>query len=287
MTRQIYVNGAYLPYRDATIHVEDRGLQFADSVYEVFEIWNGELVDATRHIARLLRSLNELAIAAPRTEASLCLIFSEVIRRNRVLHGLLYVQVTRGVAPRDFLPPTDALDPTIICFARRLQPDAREQLANAGIAVITMDEMRWARCDIKTVMLLPAVLAKQEAARHGAKEAWFIDRDGYVTEGASSNAWIVTSERELQTRSLGREILPGITRHGVIDGLHNLGLTLKLEAFSRTDALAASEAFITSATGTVMPVVKIDGHVIGSGKPGPITRNLRARFHEFVEVRGV
>lgn len=284
MTRQVYVNGAYLPYRDATIHVEDRGLQFADSVYEVFEIWNGVLVDATRHIARLLRSLNELAIAAPRTEASLRLIFSEVIRRNRVRHGLLYVQVTRGVAPRDFLPPNDALDPTIICFARRLNPDAREQLANAGIAVITMDEMRWARCDIKTVMLLPAVLAKQEAARHGAKEAWFIDHNGYVTEGASSNAWIVTSEGELQTRSLGREILPGITRHGVIDGLRNLGLTLKLEAFSRTDALAASEAFITSATGTVMPVVKIDGHVIGSGKPGPITRDLRARFHEFVEV---
>lgn len=283
MTRVIYVNGRYLPYGQAKVHVEDRGFQLADAVYEVVEVSGGDLVDATRHIARLWRSLSELAIAPPMSEPCLRHVIGETVRRNRVRDGLVYLQVSRGESPRDFLFPDPALPPTLVCLARSVRRDRAEQRAESGIAVITLPESRWKRCDIKTVMLLPACLAKQAASEQGAREAWFVDASGYVTEGAASNAWIVDRTGCLRTRPLDHSILPGITRRTVIDTAGSLGLTVQERAFTRDEALSAAEAFITSATNTVMPVVMIDDHKIATGTPGPLSRELRRAFTSVAE----
>lgn len=281
MARFVYVNGQYQRYNDASVHVEDRGFQFADAVYEVIEVSRGALVDSERHLARLERSLSELQIGVPMSRRALLAVIAETVRRNRVRDGLVYLQVSRGVHRRDFLFSGKQLTPTLVCLARPLSRMARDAAADKGISVITLDDIRWGRCDIKTVMLLPATLAKEEALKSGAGEAWLVDGQGFVTEGASSNAWIVKSMGELQTRSLSNALLPGVTRRSLIDVAQSLGLRVKEAAFTVEDAKSAKEAFGTSASATVMPVVQIDGAPIGEGRPGAITRKLRDVFHDF------
>ena len=287
MTRIVYVNGAYKRYAEAAIHAEDRGFQFADAVYEVIEVLGGRLVDATRHLARLERSLRELAISPPMRESALLHIIGEVIRRNRVRDGIVYMQVTRGAGPREFALPGPDVLPTLVVFARTQPRGRADRLAETGIVVKTVPDNRWERCNIKTVMLLPAVLAKDAARRAGAREAWFVDSSGTITEGASSNAWIVTAKGVLVTRPLGQEILPGVTRATVMDVAKAEGLRVEERAFTRDEALRATEAFITSATNIAMPVVTIDGQGIGNGLPGPLTRRLRSRFHQMAEISAV
>jgi D-alanine transaminase len=284
MTRIAYVNGRYVPYHRACVHVEDRGFQFADAVYEVIEIRSGGLVDEDRHLARLARSLAELQIPEPMSDAALRHVIRQTIRHNRVNNGTVYLQVTRGAAPRDFSLPEKPLAPTLVCLARRSEGAKIAAAASTGISVITTPDIRWQRCDIKTVMLLPAVLAKEQARKQGAKEAWLLDREGYVTEGASSNAWIVTKSQEVITRKLDNAILPGVTRRTLIDLLKREGLTFLERPFTRSEALNAAEAFTTSASGTVMPVVRLDGIPIGNGSPGPLTRRLRAEFHSAAQL---
>lgn len=280
MTRVVYVNGRYLPYGQAGVHVEDRGFQFADSIYEVCEILHGRLVDEPRHMDRLERSLGELRIASPMSRAALGRVMREVVRRNRVTTGLLYLQVSRGAAPRDFPFPAGDVAPTLVCLARRVDDARRAARAEAGIAVVTEPDIRWGRCDIKTVMLLPAVLAKDAAQRAGAQEAWLVDREGFVTEGASSNAWIVDREGMLRTRPTGNAILPGVTRRTLLDLLSREKIPFQERPFTVAEAEGAREAFITSASGTVMPVVSINGVAIGNGYPGELTRRLRSNFHQ-------
>lgn len=275
MSRIVYVNGSYRQYHEAFVHVEDRGFQFADSVYEVIEVRGGKLVDAERHLTRLARSLRELGIQAPVSAQALPLIIRRVVQRNRVLNGMAYLQVSRGEAPRDFLFPGDDVAPTLVVIARGHSNVAADHAALSGISVQTMPDGRWARCDIKTVMLLPACLAKEEARRAGAQEAWFVDSEGYVTEGASSNAWIVIRENELVTRRLNQRILGGITRQAVFDLARAEGLTVVERSFTVDDVISAKEAFGTAATAKVMPVIAIDGRVVGDGRPGPIALRLR------------
>jgi D-alanine transaminase len=283
LTRIIYVNGAYRRYADAAIHAEDRGFQFADAVYEVIEVLGGKLVDITRHLARLARSLHELSMPAPMSDHALLNVIGEVLRRNRVRDGIVYLQVTRGSGPRDFAFPA-ATPPTLVVLAREQRRGWAAELAETGIAVKTMPDIRWGRCDIKTVMLLPAILAKETARREGAREVWFVDVAGNITEGASSNAWIVTADGLLVSRQLDQRILPGVARATLGDVAKAEGLKIQERAFSLHEAFAAREAFITSATNTVMPVVIIDGKSIGDGRPGALTRRLRLRFHHVAEI---
>ena len=284
MTRIVYVGGRYVPYNSAAIHVEDRGFQFADAVYEVIEVMGGCLVDEAGHVDRLTRSLRELAIERPCSTPVLAHVMRETIRRNRVNDGLVYLQVTRGAAARDFLVPEAGLRPTLVCIARRTDPMKIAALAEAGIAVITMPDIRWRRSDIKTVMLLPAILAKEAARKNGAREAWLVDAEGYITEGASSNAWIVEASGRIVTRPADERILSGVTRATLKDAIKQAGLELVERAFRTEEVTSAREAFNTSATGTVMPVVGIDGKSIGDGRPGPITRLLRAGFHRVAQI---
>ncbi len=285
MSRIIYVNGRYQPYHNAAVHAEDRGFQFADSVYEVIEVLSGKLVDAPRHLDRLERSLSELSMAAPVGRAALLAIIAETLKRNRVTNGIVYIQVTRGSGPRDFAFPPAATPPTLVVIARRQSQDKIAATAQTGIKVITRPDIRWGRCDIKTVMLLPACLAKHDAHEAGANDVWFYDRDGVITEGASANAWIVTERGAAVTRPLCHALLGGITRRTLIDAIAAEGVAFEERAFTRDEALRAREAFITSATNTVMPVIEIDGHQIGDGRPGPLTRQLRTRFHHFADIQ--
>jgi len=281
MARIAYVNGRYVPPRDACVNIEDRGYQFADGVYEVCEIRAGAIVDFARHIARLHRSLGELRIAMPMAEQGLLIVMREVIRRNRVRDGLVYLQVTRGVAPRDHAFPVRPVPPSLVITAKSIDPQKGSALAQRGVKVITIPENRWPRVDIKSVSLLPNVLAKQQAREQGAAEAWYIDRGGFVTEGASSNAWIITKDNRVVTRSADSGILAGISRAVLINVLEALQLRFEERAFTATEARDASEAFITAATQIVMPVIALDGDPIGSGKPGPIAMRLREEFHRF------
>jgi len=284
MTRVIYVNGRYEPYSQACVHAEDRGFQFADAVYEVCEVKGGRLVDERRHMQRLMRSLTELQMPQPMTEFAWSRVLRETIRRNRVHDGLVYLQVSRGARPREFLFPPSHVQPTVVCLARSVAPARLEAAATAGIAVKTMPDIRWARCDIKTVMLLPAALAKEAARGEGAREAWFVDAEGYVTEGASSNAWIVDREGRLVTRQIDNDILRGITRTTLIDLLKRESIELIERPFTVAEAKAAREAFVTSATNILMPVVRIDGQPIGNGAPGLLTTRLRSEFHSVAET---
>lgn len=288
MSRYVYVDGRYVPYAQATVHAEDRGFQFGDAVYEVIEIRDSALIDATRHFDRLQRSLGELAMQLPMSRAAFMHVWRETVRRNRVVDGSLYLQVSRGARPRDFLFPGPQVRQTVVCVARAAAKGEADVRAAEGIAVKTMPDPRWARCDIKTVMLLPASLAKEAARAEGAREAWFVDERGFVTEGASSNAWIVDAAGCLITRPIDNAILRGVTRTTLIDVLKGQGLELVERAFSVKDAYAAREAFVTSATSIVMPVVRIDDRAIGSGKPGPVAKRLRGVFHGVAEsVRAV
>lgn len=286
MTRIVYVNGRYVPYAQAGVHVEDRGFQFADAVYEVCEVKDGGLVDEDRHVNRLARSLKELGIRQPLPMTGLAFVMRQCIKRNRVRNGVVYLQVTRGVAKRDFAFPSDDVDPTLVCLARSTDQAKLAALADVGIAVKTLPEVRWARCDIKTVMLLPACLAKEAARADGAREAWFVDANGAVTEGASSNAWIVLADGTLVTRQTGVQILPGVTRATLMDLLAREGTKLLERSFTVDEAYGAREAFTTSASATVMPVVRIDGRAIGEGRPGALVRRLRAEFHRAATISG-
>ena len=284
MSRIAYVNGRYLPRARAMVSVEDRGLQFADGVYEVCEVKGGRLIDEPRHMARLDRSLRELRIARPMTPAALAVVLRETVRRNRVRDGIVYVQVTRGAARRDFPFPPAGTRPTLIVSARSNDPARLEQLAAEGVAVVTVPDIRWGRVDIKSVALLPNVLAKQTAREQGAREAWLVDAQGRVTEGASSNAWIVSADGKLITRQLGSDILPGITRAVVIEVIKAQGLAFEERAFTVEEAYAAREAFITSASQIVLPVVRIDGRPVGNGAPGLIASALRRDYHRHAET---
>jgi len=285
MSRIAYVNGRYLPRAQAKVSVEDRGYQFADGVYEVCEVQDGQLVDERRHMARLDRSLNELRIARPMSGAALSVVLRETVRRNRVRDGIVYVQITRGEARRDFAFPAADTRPSVVVTARSNDQARLEQLASDGIAVVTAPDIRWGRVDIKSVALLPNVLAKQAARARGAREAWLVDAQGRVTEGASSNAWIVSSDGKLITRPLGHDILPGITRSVVLDVIAAQGLTLEERAFTVAEAYAAREAFVTSASQTVLPVVNIDGRPVGNGAPGLVATALRRDYHRYAEIR--
>lgn len=283
MPRIAYVNGRYMPHATASVHIEDRGYQFADGVYEVCEVARGNLMDRTRHLDRLDRSLRELQIGWPIARRAVEMVMGEVVRRNRVENGLVYVQVTRGVAPRDHFFPTTAVKPALVVTAKRTDPSASALRAERGIKVITVDENRWDRVDIKTIGLLPNVLARQKAREAGAAEAWFIDPDGTVKEGAATNAWIVTADGRLVTRPAEAGILRGVTRSTVMDVASKLGLMVDERGFSVDEAKQAKEAFITAATTVVMPVVEIDGVSVANGHPGSVTLSLREAFFEVAE----
>lgn len=273
MSRVAYVNGRYLPHAEASVHVEDRGYQFADGVYEVMAVWNGLPVDLDLHLARMARGLADLSIAQPMSPRALMVVLRRVLARNRIRNGLLYIQVSRGVAPRNHLFP-HGVPPSVVVTARAgLGPPARA--AEQGVAVVALPDIRWTRRDIKSVSLLPNVLAKQKASEAGAFEAWMTEPDGTVTEASASNAWIVDRDGRLVTRPLGTSILAGITRHVVAELARGDGLEVVERPFTLAEAQAAREAFITSTTSFVLPVVEVDGVVIGNGAPGTLARRLR------------
>ncbi|HEY2708803.1 MAG TPA: D-amino-acid transaminase [Caulobacteraceae bacterium] len=280
MSRIAYVNGRFVPHGEAAVHIEDRGFQFADGVYEVWAVFGGALGDAAGHFERLERSLGELAIEPPMQRASLEVVLKETVRRNRVRDGLVYLQVTRGVAKRDHAFPNPAVPASVIATAHSVDRNLADASAERGAAVITVPETRWARCDIKTIGLLPNVLAKQQARAAGAVEAWFVDDLGLVTEGASSNAWIVDKTGALRTRDTQANILRGITRKTLMAVLAREGMKLEERPFSLEEAKEAKEAFITGAGTLVLPIVSLDGKPIGGGTPGPVAKRLRRLYIE-------
>lgn len=280
MGRIAYVNGRFTPQADAYVHIEDRGYQFADAVYEVWALFDGKLADTEGHFARLERSLSELRIAMPMSRAALTVVLRETVRRNRVREGTLYLQVSRGVAPRDHAFPTVPVRPSVIVTVSRVDRAASEARAAKGVSVVTTPENRWGRCDIKTVGLLPNALAKQKAREAGAVEAWFVDDLGFVTEGASSNAWIVDADGRLRTRDTNANILRGVTRLNLLDLLAREGLEVDERPFTPDEAAQAREAFITGAGTLVLPVVAVDGRKIGGGVPGPVATKLRRLYIE-------
>jgi D-alanine transaminase len=283
MPRIAYVNGRYVRHADAAVHIEDRGYQFADGVYEVCEVARGYIMDMRRHLDRLNRSLTELEIAWPMSRKALEVVMREVVKRNRVMNGLVYLQVTRGVAARDHVFPVTATRPAVVVTSKRTDPAAALKRAENGLKVITVPENRWDRVDIKTVGLLPNVLARQKAKLAGAQEAWFVDPDGTVKEGAATNAWIVTRDGKLVTRPADHGILRGITRTTLFDLAGKLGLDIEERGFTVAEAKAAREAFITAATTVVMPVVEIDGNPVANGHPGSIALALRNAFFDVAE----
>lgn len=284
MGRVAYVNGAFVRHADAAVHIEDRGYQFADGVYEVWAVFDGQLIDAAGHFTRLERSLGELAIGWPVSRSVLPLLLAEMVRRNRLIDGLVYLQITRGVAPRDHPFPNPPVAPSLVLTTRRVDRAAAEARAEKGVAVITTAENRWARCDIKTVGLLPNVLAKQKAREAGAYEAWFVDEMGVITEGASTNAWIVDSDGVLRTRNTQANILRGVTRATLLDVARAAGLKVEERGFTLDDLKSAREAFITGAGTLVTPVVSIDGRPVGGGGAGPVAKRLRQLY--IAEARG-
>ena len=283
VTRIAYVNGRYLPHAQAKVGIEDRGYQFADGVYEVLEVHGASLVDEQLHIERLHRSLAALSIAAPLTDAAIGLVVREIVRRNRVRDGMVYIQVTRGVAPRDHAYPDPSVAPALVITARSTDLVALQAKADIGIRVITTADLRWKRPDIKSISLLPNVLAKDAAKARGAAEAWLVGADGMITEGASSNAWIVDADGTVVTHPVDDAILKGVTRTTLLRLLQSRGLRLKERAFSVAEAYAAREAFVTSATRLVMPVIAIDDRPVGNGRPGPVVSELRYGYHRVAQ----
>jgi D-alanine transaminase len=279
MSRIAYVNGRYRPLAAAEIPAEDRGYLFADGAYEVIAVIDRRCVDLAPHLDRLERSLGELRIRPPRSRAALELVLAETLRRNGLRDAKLYIQVTRGTAPRDQAFPA-AARPSLLVTVRALRPTpARDR--EQGVAVVTRPDIRWQRCDIKSVALLPNVLARQEAAEAGCREAWLLAPDGQVREGSTSNAWIVDAGSVVRTHPADRRILGGITRRAVIDLARRERIEVHEEAFTREEALAAREAFLTSTTSGVLPVVRVDGAPVGEGRPGPVTQRLQALYDAY------
>ena len=281
MARIAYVNGRYVPHREAAVHVEDRGYQFADGVYEVVAVRAGRFVDAGPHLDRLDRSLGELRIAPPMDRPALYHVLHEVRRRNRIENGIVYLQATRGVARRDHPFPAEAETALVVTGSRKPPPDPG--ILETGVDAVSVPDNRWKRCDIKSVSLLPNILAKQTAREAGAYEAVFVDAEGFVTEGSSTNFWIVTSGGELLTRELDHGILAGVTRATITKLAERLGLSFAERRFTIEDARRAREAFVTSATSYVTPVVRLDEAVIGNGKPGSTARALFEVYARYME----
>lgn len=277
MSRIAYVNGQYVPHAEACVNIEDRGYQFADGVYEVCVLVNGRYWDMEGHLERLQRSLNELKMAAPLGARALKVVIGEVVRRNRFKTALIYLQVTRGVAPRNHQFPVEELAPSLIVTARRFDFNQSDEKAKKGIAVISQPDIRWGRVDIKTIGLLPNALAKQAAAEAGAAEALLV-RDGVVTECSASNAWIVDKTGAIITHPKSNQILGGITRQTAIACAKELQIRVIERPFTLEEAKAAPEAFLTSATSFVMPITSIDGERIGEGRPGPVAVRLREAY---------
>ncbi|MDP1907544.1 MAG: D-amino-acid transaminase [Hyphomicrobium sp.] len=287
MSRFAYVNGRFVRHGEAAVHIEDRGYQLADGVYEVWAVFDGKLADAQGHFARLWRSLDSLRIAHPMGQAALTVVLREAVRRNMVRNGLVYLQVTRGVARRDHAFPNPAVAPSMVVTAKSTDPQLAERKAAQGAAVISVPENRWGRCDIKSVGLLPNALAKQTARERGAIEAWFVDDLGLVTEGASSNAWIVDAEGHLRTRDTQANILHGVTRSTLFEVIREAGLPINEKPFTIAEAQAAREAFITGAGTLVMPIVSVDGVKVGDGAPGPVATRLRSLYIQRAREKAV
>jgi D-alanine transaminase len=283
VSRIAYVNGRYVPHRQAQVHVEDRGFQFADGVYEVCEVREGYIVDLTRHLDRLDRSLRQLSMKWPLGRKALTHVIRETVRRNSVRDGMFYLQVTRGVAKRDHVFPGENIPSSLVITAKHGDRKAANAKAEKGISVITVPENRWDRVDIKTVGLLPNVLARQKAKEHGAAEAWFVDERGMVKEGAATNAWIVTMDGALVTRPAENGILRGVTRTTLFDLAARMKLRIEEREFSVEEAKKARETFITAATTLVMPVVLIDGTPVANGSPGSLSLSLRDAFFDVAE----
>jgi D-alanine transaminase len=279
MSRIAYVNGQYIRHSDAVIHVEDRGYQFADGIYEVCLVIDGDYWDMEGHLTRMERSLKELRIRPPMRRAALKVVMRELLKRNRLNNALVYMQVTRGVAKRNHAFPSDEVEPALILTAQRFDLDQSDARAERGVSVITHPDIRWRRVDIKTVGLLPNALAKQAATEAGAAEAWLI-RDGFVTEGSSSNAWIVDEKGALITHPKTNDILGGITRETAMACAQALQIKVEERPFTVEEAQNASEAFMSSATSLVMPIVQIDGKKIGDGAPGPVAMRLREAYKQ-------
>ena len=277
MSRIVYVNGTYLDEDEAKISVFDRGFLFADGVYEVSSVLQGRLIDNAGHLARLHRSLNELEMAAPASDADIESIQKTLVEKNAVDQGLVYLQVTRGAADRDFAYP-QGVQPSLVMFTQQKNLIDSPQARN-GIAIIGVEDIRWRRRDIKTVGLLAPCMAKMQARKSGADDAWLIE-DGHVTEGSSNNAFIITADDTLVTRQLGNEILAGITRKAVMKLAEEQHVRIEQRPFSIDEACHAKEAFVTSATTFVTPVIAINGNPVADGRPGKLTRRLRELYIE-------
>jgi D-alanine transaminase len=277
MSSIVFVSGSFLPFEEASIPIMDRGFLFADGIYEVSAVLNSRLVENDAHLARLDRSLDQIRIANPYTAQEWTRLEEELVRRNGLVEGVVYMEVTRGAAERDFAFPKDA-KPTVVMFTQ-VKNITRAPAAETGVAVVTVEDLRWKRRDIKSVALLAQVLAKQAAAEAGVFEAWMVE-DGHVTEGSSSTAFIITRDGRIVTRPLSNAILPGITRQSVMRLAQEHGLKVEERLFTIEEAHAAAEAFLTSASSFVMPVVEIDGKPVGNGRPGALTRRLRQLYLE-------
>ena len=282
MSRIAYVNGRYLPQREASVNIEDRGYQFADGIYEVVQLHQGRFIDEDLHLARLERSLGEIELPMPMRRDALVHVLHEVARRNRVSDGLLYMQITRGVSRRDHAFPARPVPPALVVTVRRTAPFTSDIAKWQGSA-ITQPDLRWARCDIKSVGLLPNVLAKQAARQAGAVEAILVNQDGMVTEGSSTTVWVVDAHGVLRTRFLDHAILPGCTRAALIGLLQAEGIAFSEEAVSEAELRAAREVFLTSATSFVKPITKLDGNPVGTGEVGPVVRRLFDLFARHVK----
>lgn len=282
MPRFAYVNGVYLPHKDACVHIEDRGFQFADGVYEVIALINGDLADERGHLDRLERSLAELSIDRPVARKTLSFLIRELVRKNHVRNANIYIQITRGATKRDFKFPGDAVKPSLVMTTWPFKFDNNTTVQKGASAISTPD-IRWKRPDIKSVALLPQVLAKQAAVKMGAYEAWMIDSDGYVTEGSSSNAWIVTAQGKIVTRNATQAILRGVTRTAIARICEELQMTIEERPFTLDEAYQAQEAFNTSAVALVVPIIELDGHKIGTGQPGPVAKRLYEEYRSYVK----
>ncbi len=281
MGRVAYVNGRYRPLNADAIAIEDRGYQFADGVYEVIKVLEGRPRDLGRHLDRLERSLEALEIRPPMSRAALISVLDQTLRRNRLRAALLYIQVTRGTAPRNHAFPKRAKPSLVMTVRRPSFPSAKER--EAGVGVITLPDLRWGRCDIKSISLLPNVLARQKAAAAGRREAWLIDETGNVTEGSASNAYIVDQAGRLVTHPLDERILGGITRSVILELARGAGIDVVERPFSLAEAQAAREAALSSTSSLLLPVVAIDDRTVGNGHPGTLVRRLMELYDAHLE----
>lgn len=284
MSRIAYVNGRYIRHAEAATHIEDRGYQFADGVYEVCGVRNGRFMDESLHMERLERSLKALRIVSPMTPRALRIVMREIVRRNHVMDGLVYLQVTRGIAPRDHPFPASPVAPSVVITAKRLNMARIAAAVESGVSVITMPDIRWARRDIKSISLLPNILAKQAAREAGAYEAWLVDGAGFVTEGSSTNAWIVDREGLLVTRPASDDILNGVTRLVLLAAARAEGIAVVERPFTPEEAKGAREAFISASSAILIPVTRIDGEPVGNGVPGSLSLRLREAYLKHCEL---